>query len=76
MKPFVVTGMFRMGRTDAPFTIETLGDDEKTAADRVLATLGSRHRVDRHHIKITSIKAISPADVQDPAVSKKIELGN
>lgn len=74
MKPFRVTGEFRMGRTNTPFTMETIGKDANEARDRVLSTIGSRHRVDRHHITIKDVTEIKPADVTDAAVEKRLSM--
>ena len=74
MKPFRVTGEFRMGRTHTPFTMETLGEDAAGAQDRVLATIGSRHRVDRHHITVKDVKEIRLDEVTDPVVEKRLSM--
>lgn len=74
MNPFRVSGSFLMGRDRSPFTIETLGDDENGARDRVLSTLGSRHRINRYNIKIDKVEKISVDDLSDPVVAKKIQM--
>lgn len=74
MKPFRVTGEFRMGRTNTPFTVEAIGQDEGGARDRVLATIGSRHRVDRHRITIKTIQELKPDQVTDPVVEKQLSM--
>lgn len=74
MKPFRVTGEFRMGRTQTPFTLETVGTDANAARDRVLSTIGSRHRVDRHHITIKDVKEIKADEVTDPVVEKRLSM--
>ena len=75
MKVFRVTGKFRMGHVRAaPFEIEVIGKDIKHAHDTVLATLGSRHRVNRHQIWIEKEIEVSGDQVQDPAVAKKLAM--
>lgn len=75
MKVYRLTGTFRMGHLrNAKFTIETIGDDEANARDRVLATLGSRHRVNRHQVEIESVKEIRPDEVTDAAVEKQLAM--
>lgn len=74
MKPFRVTGKFRMGRTFTPFTVETLAADDAGAKDRVFSTLGSRHRVNRHQVSIETVKAIAAADVTDAVVEKRLSM--
>lgn len=74
MKPFRVTGQFRMGHINTPFTMETLGADATAARDRVLSTIGSRHRVDRHHITLKDVKEIPADQVTDPVVEKRLSM--
>lgn len=74
MKPFRITGEFRMGRINTPFTMETIGKDADGARDRVLATIGSRHRVDRHQITIKDVKEIKLDEVTDPVVEKQLSM--
>lgn len=74
MKVFRVSGKFRMGHITTPFTIETIGADENAARDRILATLGSRHRVNRHQVTIEKTAEIRPDEVSDPAVEKQLSM--
>ncbi|HET6405600.1 MAG TPA: 50S ribosomal protein L18Ae [Candidatus Thermoplasmatota archaeon] len=73
-KAFRITGKFRMGHITSPFSMETLGVDEASARDRVLATIGSRHRVNRHQITIEKVEPLTPDQVTDPVVEKKISM--
>ncbi len=73
-KPFQVEGDFQMGRVRQHFVIETAAADQKAAADRVYATLGSRHGVNRRQIVIKSTKALAPDQVTDPVVRKEAGL--
>lgn len=74
MKVFRVNGKFRMGHLLSPFTLEAVAADDKGARDRVFATLGSRHRVNRHQIWIEKVAEIKPDQIQDPAVEKQLSL--
>lgn len=74
MKPFRITGEFRMGRMNTPFTMETIGKDADGARDRALATVGSRHRVNRHQITIKDVKEIKLDEVTDPVVEKQLSM--
>ena len=74
MKAFRVTGQFRMGHISTPFAIETIGKDAAGATDRVLATIGSRHRVDRHRITVKDVAEVKPADITDPVVVKQLSM--
>lgn len=74
MKAFRVTGKFWMGHLHTPFTVETLGADENAARDRVLSTIGSQHRVDRHHITIETVTTIPRDQVTDAVVEKRLSM--
>lgn len=74
MKVFRVTGKFRMGPILSPFTMEAVAADDKGARDRIFATLGSRHRANRHQIWIDTVKEIQASEIQDPAVEKQLSL--
>ncbi|MEA3199428.1 MAG: large subunit ribosomal protein [Thermoplasmata archaeon] len=75
MKVFRVQGKFRMGHImNAPFTLEVIGADDHGARDTIFATLGSRHRVNRHQVWIEKVTEIKPDQITDPAVEKKLSL--
>lgn len=74
MQAFRITGKFRMGPKLMPFTVETLGKDEAAARDRVLATIGSRHRANRHQIDITKVEPIAGDQVTDLSVEKRLRM--
>jgi large subunit ribosomal protein LX len=74
MKVFRVTGKFRMGPILSPFTLEAIGADDKAARDRVFATLGSRHRANRHQIWIEKVAEIKANEITDPAVEKQLSM--
>lgn len=74
MKAFRVTGEFTMGRKKAPFNMEVIGKDPEMARDRVLATLGSRHRVNRYHIDVKDVKEIKGDEITDAVVEKRLSM--
>lgn len=74
MKAFRVSGKFWMGHIETPFTVETIGNDDAAARDRVLSTIGSKHRVDRHHITIEKVQEISVDEITDAVVEKKYNM--
>lgn len=75
MKVFRVTGEFTMGRSQrTPFTMETLGKDAEAAKDRIYATLGSRHRVNRHQVIVNDVKEIKADQLTDAVVEKKLSM--
>ncbi len=75
LKPYRVSGSFKMGSRTSPFAIETLDADAQKARDRVLSTLGSKHRVDRHHVKVDAVKEIPAAEVTDPVIQHQLKKG-
>ena len=68
MKAYRVEGTFRMGRITTPFTVETTAADEAGARERVVSTIGSRHRANRRLVEVRSVKALANDEVTDPAV--------
>ena len=74
MKAFRVSGKFRMGHITTPFSLETVGKDETGARDRVLSTIGSRHRVSRYQIWIEKVEPISNDKVTDAVVEKRLSM--
>lgn len=74
MQAFRVSGKFRMGPVLSPFSLETVGQDENAARDRVFATMGSRHRVNRHQVWIEKVERIAADKVTDPVVEKRLSM--
>lgn len=75
-KAFQVDGDFQMGRVRQHFTIQVVAADESAAKDRVFATLGSRHGVNRRQVSISSAKAVSGDDVTDAIVRHELGLAH
>jgi len=75
LKPFRVEGSFKMGLKTTKFSIETIGKDAQAARERILSTIGSKHRVDRHHMRIDAVTEIKPEDVTDAVVQHQLEAG-
>jgi large subunit ribosomal protein LX len=74
MKAYKVTGQINKPRLCTPFVRELLADKSEHAVERVYAEIGSRHRVKRYHIKITSSQEISADQIENP-ILKKIVSG-
>ncbi len=70
MKAYKVTGEINKPRLSTPFIRELLADKSEHAVEKVYAEIGSRHRVKRHHIKITSSQEITVDQVQNPILKK------
>jgi ribosomal protein L20A (L18A) len=75
-KAFQVEGDFQMGRVRQHFVIQVAAADEKGARDRVYATLGSRHGVNRRQVTMTAAKAVSGEAVTDALVRHELGLGH
>lgn len=72
MKAFKVNGKFQMGRDWTTFSTEVAAPDEGAARDRVLSTIGSRHRVNRRQVEITAMAEIKGDAITDPSVAKAL----
>ena len=70
MKAYKVTGEINKPRLSTPFVRELLADKSEHAVERVYAEIGSRHRVKRYHIKITSSQEITVDQIQNPILKK------
>lgn len=75
-KAFQVDGDFQMGRVRQHFAIQVAAADESAARDRVFATLGSRHGVNRRQVAIAHAKAIAGDDVTDAIVRHELGLAH
>jgi large subunit ribosomal protein LX len=74
MKVFKVTGEIFKPNLATSFAKEILADKSEHAVEKIYTELGSRHRVKRHHIKISSSVEV-PTDQIENEVLKKIVLG-
>ncbi|MFA5572223.1 MAG: 50S ribosomal protein L18Ae [Candidatus Bathyarchaeia archaeon] len=74
MKAFKVTGEINKPELKTPFAREVLAEKSEHAIEKIYADIGSRHRVRRYHIKITSVKELQADEIENPVV-KKIVTG-
>ncbi len=72
MKAFLVTGHFADPRKEQPFSIEMAAEDETAVREKVLSTIGSRHKMKRWQITITDIKEIPADQVENHVVKYQI----
>lgn len=72
MKVFKVTGEILKPNLKTPFRKEIVAAKSEHAVEKVYAELGSKHRVKRFHIKITSVEEIPPEQIEDPVLKKMI----
>ena len=74
MKVFKVTGKIYKPNLATEFVKERIADKPEHAEERVYAEIGSRHRVKRCHMKVTSVEEIQPDDIENP-ILKKLVVG-
>jgi large subunit ribosomal protein LX len=74
MKIFRVTGEIHKPNLKTPFKKEVIALKPEHAIEKVYTELGSKHRVKRFHIRITSVEEVQPEDIKDP-VLKKLATG-
>ena len=72
MKVFRVTGEVFKPNLKTTFRKEIIAEKPEHAKEKVYAELGSKHRVKRHHIKITSVEEVSPENIENPLLKKLV----
>jgi len=72
LKVFKVTGEILKPNLKTSFRKEILAEKSEHAVEKVYAELGSKHRVKRHHIKITSVEEVPPELIEDPLLKKMV----
>jgi large subunit ribosomal protein LX len=75
MKAFRVTGEINKPRLSTPFVRELIADKSEHAVEKVYAEIGSRHRVKRYHIKISSSKEVTADEIENPVLRKMMQNG-
>ena len=70
VKIFRISGFFKQRRQTTSFSKELCALTEEQAKDKLFSEFGSRNRLKRGHIRITSIDVISPDAITDPFVQK------
>jgi large subunit ribosomal protein LX len=74
MKAYRVTGEINKPNLTTQFIKEVIADKSEHAAEKIYAEIGSKHRVKRCHIKISSIEEIPAEKIENP-ILKKIVTG-
>lgn len=72
MKIFRVTGEIHKSNLKASFKKEVIALKPEHAIEKVYTELGSKHRVKRSHIRITSVEEVQPEDIKDPVLKKLV----
>jgi large subunit ribosomal protein LX len=70
LKVYRVTGEIQKPNLKSSFRKEILAEKPQHAKEKVYAELGSKHRVKRFHIKITSVEEVSPENIENPMLKK------
>ena len=72
MKVFKVTGEILKPNLKTSFGKEIVAEKPEHAVEKVYAELGSKHRVKRHHIRITSVEEVLPEQIENPLLKKMV----
>jgi large subunit ribosomal protein LX len=72
LKVFRVTGEIKKPNLKTTFKKEIIAVKAEHAVEKVYTELGSRHRVKRFHIKITSVEEVPPDQIEDPTLKKLV----
>ena len=75
MKVFKVIGEILKPNLKTSFRKEIVAEKAEHAVEKVYAELGSKHRVKRYHIKITSVEEIPPDQIENPLLKKIVTGG-
>ena len=73
MKAYAIKGLFLMKNIWQSFNKEVVGENKEAAKERILSTMGGRHKIKRKMIKIETITEVSLADIKDPLVKYIVE---
>lgn len=68
VKAFRATGTFRSGSRDQPYTIDVVAEDKEDATEYVYSNFGSKHRVPRRFVIISSLTEIDPSESTEARV--------
>jgi large subunit ribosomal protein LX len=77
MKAFRAVGAYRIKKGEyrndlQDFKVEIAANDEKEAAEKVVSTFGSRHRVVRRDIIIKELVPLKDDEITDPVVKHQV----
>lgn len=72
MKVFRVTGEVQKPNLKTSFKKEVIALKPEHAVEKVYTELGSRHRVKRFHIRITSVEEVPAEEIENPLLKKLV----
>ncbi|MEM0313106.1 MAG: 50S ribosomal protein L18Ae [Candidatus Bathyarchaeia archaeon] len=70
LKVFRITGEIQKPNLQTSFRREVVALKPEHAVEKVYTELGSKHRVKRFQIRITSVEEIPPEEVRNPLIRK------
>jgi len=70
VKVFRIKGQYKQRNQVTPFSKELCDTTEENAIEKIMQDLGSRNRLKRNQIRISSIQLISPDEVRDPLLKQ------
>jgi large subunit ribosomal protein LX len=72
LKVFRVTGEIRKPNLKTTFKKEIVALKAEHAVEKIYAEIGSKHRVKRFHIKITSVEEVPAEEIENPLLKKLV----
>ncbi len=77
MKAFRAIGAYRVKKGEyrndlQEFKVEVAAKDEKAAAEKIVSSFGSRHRVVRRNIMIKELVPLKEEEITDPVVKHQV----
>ena len=69
MRGFRATGSFKDNNKKQRFSVEIAAEDAEGAKEKVLSTLGSRHKLKRWEISLEGVEEIPNEEITDPVVT-------
>jgi large subunit ribosomal protein LX len=72
LKVFRVIGEIRKPNLKTTFKKEIVALKAEHAVEKIYAEIGSKHRVKRFHIKITSVGEVPAEEIENPLLKKLV----
>jgi ribosomal protein L20A (L18A) len=73
-KVFRVSGTFRTGHHDQPFSKEVVADTDAKAREFMMSLIGSKHAAPRRLIRIQNVKEVPAAEIESAVVRHQAGL--
>lgn len=73
MKAFLITGTYADPRQkQQPFSVEMAAEDEAAVKEKIISTIGSKHKLKRWQITISDVKELAADEVTNHIVKYQI----